>query len=136
MDSTQDRLNLRTYVQDGHLLWGGCLDRKGYGHIKVGGKLRLTHRVMWETTYGPIPDGAHVLHTCDIPPCIEAKHLYLGIPTDNMQDRLRAGRNPNVNKVQCRRGHLYDEGNTYYRPDGGRKCRACNKEGLRQRHAK
>ena len=34
------------------------------------------------------------------------------------------------NWTHCRHGHEFTEVNTYVRPDGRRKCRACNREGM------
>jgi len=50
------------------------------------------HRLAWELTYGPIPDGMLVCHHCDNPICCRPDHLFLGTPSDNMQDALRKGR--------------------------------------------
>ena len=51
-----------------------------------------THRVMWEIVFGPIPDGFHVLHSCDNPPCANPAHLWLGTQTDNMADMVKKNR--------------------------------------------
>lgn len=50
------------------------------------------HRVAWDLTYGPIPDGMLVLHRCDNPSCVRPDHLFLGTQTDNMLDRKAKGR--------------------------------------------
>ncbi|KKL80704.1 hypothetical protein LCGC14_2002090 [marine sediment metagenome] len=118
MKTLQQRLNSKTYVQDGHLIWGGYLDRYGYGKMAVESKPLLTHRLAWEIAYGSIPEGIQVLHLCDTPPCILPWHLYLGTPADNMRDMARR-------KTSCVHGHPFDEANTYYAPNGGRHCRAC-----------
>ena len=80
----------------------GCLVFQGtgkinnqYGRLKVDGKMVYAHRLAWEQTHGPIPDGFDVLHHCDNPPCCEAElpgHLFLGTHADNMQDRDQKGR--------------------------------------------
>ena len=72
--------------EGGCILWDGHLNHHGYGHIGVGKKLKRTHRLAWELTNGPIPDGKRVLHKCDVPRCINPSHLFLGSQSDNMRD--------------------------------------------------
>lgn len=62
-------------------------DRQGratYGSFNDGEKNRSTHRFIWETMYGPVPDGLMVMHTCDNPPCVRPSHLALGTHGQNM----------------------------------------------------
>ena len=49
-------------------------------------------RWICETFWGPIADGIHVAHKCDIPACFNPKHLEYKSPGDNQRDayqRLR-----------------------------------------------
>jgi len=74
--------------------WIGAKDRDGYGRINVGPDKRSyqAHRLAWELTYGPIPEGVFVCHHCDSPGCVNPNHLFLGSNSDNIQDALKKGR--------------------------------------------
>ena len=73
-------------------LWKGERTERGYGKFRHAGKNKRAHRVSWEMHYGPIPKGMCVLHSCDNPPCIRPKHLFLGTRKDNTWDAIRKGR--------------------------------------------
>src|ERR1035437_4417867 len=65
----------------------------GYGHLnRKGTRQQAAHRAVYETFVGPIPEGLHICHTCDNPPCCEPSHLFPGTAADNMHDRDRKGR--------------------------------------------
>ena len=72
--------------------WQGGKTPDGYG--KAGHKHRnyLAHRLAWELTFGPIPEGLQVLHRCDNPPCCNPAHLFLGTHADNMRDMAAKSR--------------------------------------------
>lgn len=76
----------------GCLIWLGGISDHGYGSISINGKMERTHRASWIAYNGPIPDGLHVLHKCDLPLCINPEHLFLGTHQDNMKDRSRKKR--------------------------------------------
>jgi len=65
----------------------------GYGYVwGDDGKMKIACRVAWQLTYGDIPIGMSVLHTCDNPPCVNPAHLFLGTQLDNMRDAKTKGR--------------------------------------------
>lgn len=66
--------------------WTACTC-KGYGAIKVEGKLMAAHRVAYELFRGAVPDGLHVLHDCDQPICVNPAHLFVGTHEQNMTDK-------------------------------------------------
>lgn len=77
----------------GCLLWLGAVNADGYGWTGVGdGKTDAVHRLSWKLNKGPIPDGLHVLHRCDVRSCFEPTHLFLGTHDANMADRNAKGR--------------------------------------------
>ena len=68
--SIAERLWSRADVKDsGCIEFTGYRDKvTGYGQIGDGKKVKLAHRVSWETVHGEIPDGLFVCHKCDNPP--------------------------------------------------------------------
>lgn len=86
-------------------LWFGASVPAGYGNISVNGRLLRTHRVAWELVNGPIPQGLHVLHACDMPACINVAHLFLGTATDNMRDMVAKGRGGQYINRGCIKSH-------------------------------
>ena len=74
-------------------LWIGHCKSNGYG--QAGSRKtddRFAHRESWRLHKGPIPNGLHVLHRCDVRCCVNPDHLFLGTPTDNMKDCSAKGR--------------------------------------------
>lgn len=108
-------------------IWQGTTDRRGYGHFAVNSHPVKAHRFAYELVTGPIPDGAHLMHSCDNPPCVKPAHLSLGNNSLNMQDSVAKGRHWQTRKTHCKNGHLFDEANTRIAPSGQRHCRACDR---------
>jgi hypothetical protein len=78
-------------------LWSKGLDTRGYGHLYVGDRLQLAHRVSWEAFHGPIPDGLCVLHKCDTPSCVNCDGRFV---------ELRAGREGDDAQVLLQEGDV------------------------------
>lgn len=78
-------------------IWTFSRNSTGYGQIKVDGKMMKAHRVSWLLYKGPIDLGLFVCHKCDIRPCVNPDHLFLGTQLDNMRDSYRKGRYHNGN---------------------------------------
>jgi len=135
LPSAAERLAAHLVEQpSGCLEWAwGATARHGYGAISFNGKQIGAHQLAWTLVNGPIPDGLHICHHCDNPPCCQTDptegypegHLFVGTRSDNMSDAAAKGRIHNQNVTHCPKGHEYTEANTYLMPRGGRVCRTC-----------
>ena len=73
-------------------LWTACINSHGYGQFGLNGKVHRAHRVSYTLCNADIPDGLFVRHTCHNPLCVNPAHLIVGTQQDNMDDKVRAGR--------------------------------------------
>lgn len=115
---------MRVDADTGCWLWIGYTHR-GYAQIHS----RRGHRVTYELFVGAIPEGLEIDHLCANVGCINPAHLEPVTHDENM--RRRAER-----QTHCKRGHEFNESNTYRYPgkDGSvrRCCRACNRMAVAQ----
>ena len=116
----------------GRLREYGCLWWKGKHS-------QLIHRVVYSELVGPIPDGLQIDHVaargCRFKDCCNPAHLEPVTPRVNVLrgDTITAA---NAAKEACPAGHAYDAANTYsWDQSGGRQCRACKRERMRERRA-
>lgn len=79
-------------------LWTGALGQRGYGDVQNGGRHTTAHRLLFERANGPIPAGMHVLHKCDVRPCCNPDHLFLGTNRDNIIDSMKKGRRKGITR--------------------------------------
>lgn len=127
-------------------LWPGGKNAYGYGTIATGGRgggESLVHLVAYRLTYGEIPDGLHVDHTChgadlECPGgktcphrrCLNPAHLEAVTQAENNR-RMQA------RKLKCPEGHPLEGENLYVAPaTGHRECRTCRRRNMRNHYAR
>lgn len=110
--------------------WLGAKHSHGYGQLVISGKRLYAHRVAYELSIGPIPEGYEIDHVkvrgCHKRSCCNPAHLEAVTPEEN---KLRSGWDgvTNARKTYCKRGHPYTPENTGINKRGHRYCKACQR---------
>ena len=100
--------------------WNAGKNAAGYGVFCYSGKSMLAHRASYIIFSGDIPEGNHILHSCDNPACVNPEHLRPGTDADNVADKMSRNRHAAQSRTHCKNGHEYDAyGNNQ------RKCNTC-----------
>lgn len=120
-------------------VWNACRDRHGYGMFGVGGRAggnARAHRVSYELSVGPIPDGLVIDHLCRNRACVNPQHLEPVTMRTNILrgEAASALRESKAAITHCPAGHPYSPENTIYRKGTGwRRCRECSRAEARER---
>lgn len=104
-------------------LWTKLLDGDGYASFCINRRNRTGHKVMWEMTRGPVPEGMELDHTCRVRHCVNPQHLELVTHQVNVRRSAACF----DSRTTCRNG-LHDitkPENVYRRENGHRRCRPC-----------
>jgi len=110
-------------------LWTGSGDKDGYGRFNYdGSQNKRAHRASYELFIGEIEKGMMILHSCDVPECVNYNHLRQGSAFDNMADMANKGRGKNQKKTHCPYGHEYTVDSVYKTKTGNRVCKICMRE--------
>jgi len=109
-------------------LWTAACYPNGYGLFNIRNRsTALAHRVAYELSVGPIPEGLVIDHLCRNVRCVNPAHLE---PV-TMRENLLRGEGPSARAAKathCPKGHPYSGSNLYVKPNGHRECRACHRE--------
>ena len=98
----------------------------GYGQGYWQGRVTTAHRITWQLTNGPIPEGLQLDHLCRNRRCVRPSHLE---PVTQHVNILRGQGASAVNalKTHCAVGHEYTPSNTRRGGRGQRVCRECSR---------
>lgn len=85
------------------------------------------HAAVMLAFVGPRPPDMEVCHGNGDPADNRLINLRYDTRGANLLDSVRHGTHGMARKTRCKRGHPFDEANTYIRTGGKRGCRACNR---------
>lgn len=106
------------------VVWTGAMNSRGYGMFRHDGESTLVHRLAWEESNGPIPDGLTIDHLCRNRLCLNLDHLEVVSKTENTRRHFQA-------VTKCLRGH-----DLTFRTRGAhveRRCATCENEAQNRR---
>ncbi len=111
-------------------LWSGALDTTTrYGRFRN----RQAHRLSYAAFVAPVPDDLVIDHKCRVRCCVNPAHLRVVTRQINAVENNIGPAALNFAKTHCSAGHPFDDANTSIRPDGSRRCRACDRGGYRRK---
>lgn len=84
--------------------------------------------MVYEYLVGPIPKGFQIDHVCRTRGCVNPKHLRVVTSKENTHATgARCLAKANAEMIACKRGHAFNEVNTYHYC-GLRHCRTCRRD--------
>jgi hypothetical protein len=107
-DTPSERVEQARYTVDdpdvipcpttGCWLWGGKLNRNGYGQAGGG---PMAHREAWKKVNGPVPEGMVLDHVCRMRCCVNPDHLRVVTKRENSIYNSEGPTAKNFAKASC-----------------------------------
>lgn len=111
-------------------LWTANTDAGGYARIRMNGAMASAHRAAYEVLVAQIPDGLEIDHRCRVRCCVNPTHMEPVTHAENVRRGVlvEITRDRFASQTHCKKGHAFDEENTYVCGDGWRKCKVCTRD--------
>jgi hypothetical protein len=87
MKTAEDRFWAKVKKTETCWNWTGSKSDNGYGRVLIEGRSGYAHRVAYELSTGPIPDGAVIDHRCRVRDCVNPGHLRIVTNKQNSEHR-------------------------------------------------
>jgi hypothetical protein len=126
LKSIEDRLweKIIPEPNSGCWLWTGAVNGTGHGQIRIDGRIRPAHRVMYELESGHVPAHLDIDHLCRVTCCVNPQHLE---PVSHKENCARGESGKHWSRRDaCKYGHPYTAESTYWQ-GSARRCRECGK---------
>lgn len=108
--------------------------KRGYAMIDQGDRSHRVHRVTYEASRGPVPQGLELDHLCRVRACCNPQHLEAVTHQENMRRAFEAT-GTGTYATHCLAGHEFTPATTL--PNhGGRSCRVCHWRRMKEYHAR